>query len=202
MRQSSISETEVLLDDECGRLLLIPQALEPLAEQAFFETLREEVCWQQDKILIAGNWLPIPRLQAWYGDPGARYKYSGLSLEPNNWTPTLYELKQLVELQSATFFNSVLLNLYRDGQDSMGWHSDDEPELGVEPVIASLSLGGDRYFSLRQKKPGSKKMKILLPSGSLLIMSGGLQVNWQHQVPKTALPVGGRINLTFRSIQA
>lgn len=114
----------------------------------------------------------------------------------------MYELKQLVELQSATFFNSVLLNLYRDGQDSMGWHSDDEPELGVEPVIASLSLGGDRYFSLRQKKPGSKKMKILLPSGSLLIMSGGLQVNWQHQVPKTALPVGGRINLTFRSIQA
>lgn len=202
MRQSSFFETEALLDDDCGRLLLIPQALEPLAAQAFFETLREEVCWQQDKILIAGNWLPIPRLQAWYGDPGARYMYSGLSLDPKTWTPTLYELKQLVELQSATSFNSVLLNLYRDGQDSMGWHSDDEPELGVEPVIASLSLGGDRHFSLRQKKPGSKKMKILLPSGSLLIMSGCLQANWQHQVPKTALPVGERINLTFRLIQA
>lgn len=201
MQQSSFFDTKRLLDDEFGQLTLIRQFMEPQVAQVFFDKLRKEICWQQDKIPIAGKLRTIPRLQAWYGKPGANYTYSGLSLEPRPWTPTLLQLKKLVEQQCTTSFNSVLLNLYRHGQDSMGWHSDNEPELGEQPTIASLSLGAGRYFSLRQKAQGCEKMKILLDSGSLLVMAGKLQSFWQHQVPKTARPVGERINLTFRFVQ-
>ena len=187
------------IDD--GELLLIPQAFSPETVANLFVLLREQVQWSQDEICIAGRQVAIPRLQAWYGDSDAFYSYSGLSMKPSVWTQTLLGIKQTVEALTEATFNSVLLNLYRDGRDSMGWHSDDEPELGVKPVIASVSFGATRDFVLRHKQKDIKKIKLSLPNGSLLLMSGRLQQYWQHQVPKTRLPVGERINLTFRLIK-
>ena len=202
MQQPFMFGKETILNDESGRLLLIPEALDSSSEQFYFDRLLREIRWRQDRLFIAGKYVAIPRLQAWYGDENACYNYSGLSLTPEPWIQTLLDLKSVTEGLCGGVFNSVLLNLYRDGRDSMGWHSDDELELGVEPLIASLSLGAERYFSLRRKKKHGDKIKIKLPPGSLLIMSGNLQSNWQHQVPKTSLSVGQRINLTFRSISA
>jgi len=183
-----------------GELLLIRQAFSPDAVHRLFLQLREQTQWSQDEIIMGGRRVLIPRLQAWYGD--ATYRYSGLKMTPLAWTAVLLEIKRSVEVLSGTRFNSVLLNLYRDGNDSVGWHSDDEPELGEAPVIASMSLGASRDFSLRQKKPGVGKLKLRLDSGDLLLMSGQLQHNWQHQLPKTQLPVGERINLTFRLVKS
>ena len=183
-----------------GELLLIRQAFPSEVARRLFLELREQTQWSQDEIVMGGRRVLIPRLQAWYGD--ARYRYSGLKLTPLAWTAILLEIKRTVEVLSETCFNSVLLNLYRDGSDSVGWHSDDEVELGVAPVIASVSLGASRIFSLRQKKPGGSRLKLRLDSGDLLLMSGQLQHNWQHQLPKTQLPVGERINLTFRLIKS
>jgi alkylated DNA repair dioxygenase AlkB len=194
-------QPETILDNETGRIVLVQQALSPESAGRVFDQLRHEVNWQQDQLRIAGRCIPIPRLQSWYGDAGALYGYSGLSLKSNGWTPTLLELRELVEHWSCVAFNSVLLNLYRDGQDSVGWHSDDEPELGRQPVIASLSLGASRYFSMRRKRSGEGRIKIQLDSGSLLVMSGALQHCWQHQVAKTSVDVGERINLTFRWVR-
>ena len=181
-----------------GELLLIRQAFPPEVASRLFLQLREQAQWSQDCIVMGGRRVLIPRLQCWYGD--ATYRYSGLSMTPLAWTPALLDIKQTVEALSEARFNSVLLNLYRDGNDSVGWHSDDEPELGVSPVIASLSLGASRGFSLRQKKPGTENMKVQLSAGDLLLMSGRLQHNWQHQLPKTQWSVGERINLTFRLV--
>jgi alkylated DNA repair dioxygenase AlkB len=181
-----------------GELLLIRQAIPLETANRLFLQLREQTVWSQDEIVMGGRRVLIPRLQAWYGD--AAYGYSGLNMTPLTWTTVLLEIKNSVELLSKAKFNSVLLNLYRDGSDSVGWHSDDEPELGESPVIASVSLGASRDFSLRQKKPGTECLKLPLDSGDLLLMSGQLQHNWQHQLPKTQLPVGERINLTFRQV--
>ena len=145
----------------------------------------------------------IPRLQAWYGDNGCRYRYSNLLLEPLPWTPLLLDIKALAEQQAGCAFNAVMLNCYRDGQDSMGWHSDDEPELGLNPVIASISLGACRRFSLKHRSRTQLTPVYLEPAhGSLIIMSGALQHHWQHAVPKTRKPLGERVNLTFRRIQS
>ena len=182
-----------------GELVLFRQALSANLSQEFFQRLRQEINWSQDVIKVAGRSVKIPRLQAWYGD--ASYTYSGLKMQPLPWTELLLELKATVEKLSAASFNSVLLNLYRDGGGGMGWHSDDEAELGSEPVIASLSLGATRDFCLREKKQRSQRLKLELGSGDLLIMAGQLQVNWQHQVPKTRRAVGERINLTFRHVR-
>lgn len=181
-----------------GELLLIRQAFSPEVANRLFLQLREQARWSQDEIVMGGRRVLIPRLQAWYGDEA--YQYSGLKMTPLAWTPILMDIKQKVESLSKARFNSVLLNLYRDGNDSVGWHSDDEPELGASPVIASVSLGASRDFSLRQKNPGADKLKLRLDSGDLLLMSGLLQHNWQHQLPKTQSPVGERINLTFRLV--
>jgi len=193
-------ERQILAIDD-GELLLIPQAFPLGIVSSLFVQLREQTRWSQDEIYIAGRRRQIPRLQAWYGDTKAHYSYSGLSMKPLPWTPVLLEIKQAAEALTGATFNSVLLNLYRNGQDSMGWHSDDEPELGPEPVIASVSFGATRDFALRHKHQKTHKMKLSLPSGSLLLMSGRLQQCWQHRVPKTCLPVGERINLTFRLIK-
>ena len=143
----------------------------------------------------------IPRLSAWYGNEGASYTYSGLTLQPNAWTDELLSIKQKIETISGATFNSVLLNFYRHGQDSMGWHADDEPELGKMPTIASLSLGAERRFLLRAKNNHHQKHEIPLNNGSLLVMSGNTQHYWQHAIPKTRLPTKPRINLTFRQIK-
>lgn len=162
--------------------------------------LTQTIDWRQDWITLYGRSMPQPRLTAWYGDPGKSYTYSGITMHPSAWTPTLLDLKAKVDTVSGVVFNSVMLNLYRDGNDSMGWHSDDEPELGNNPVIGSLSLGGTRRFMLRHQFKKGLNHQLELTSGSFLLMQGTTQHYWQHHIPKTKRPVSPRINLTFRVI--
>jgi alkylated DNA repair dioxygenase AlkB len=156
--------------------------------------------WRQDRFTIYGRSVLIPRLNAWYGDPGRVYRYSGITLDPLAWTAPLREIRERLAATTGVQFNSVLLNLYRDGRDSVAWHADDERELGPEPLIASVSLGASRTFQLRRKDDRSRRHAIELTDGSMLLMSGSTQAHWMHQVPKTTRPVGPRLNLTFRSI--
>ena len=168
------------------------------AEQ-YYQELRQSLLWRQEDITMFGKTMKTPRLQAWYGDEDALYKYSNIPLIPQPWDRRLSAIKNDIEEQIEGRFNSVLANYYRNGKDSMGWHSDNEKELGVEPLIASVSLGEPRRFLLKHKTSG-EKLTLNLQSGSLLIMRGDLQQNWQHSVPKTMKQVNGRINLTFRKI--
>lgn len=156
--------------------------------------------WRQDTIKIFGREILQPRLSAWHGDPAALYTYSSLQLQPEPWTDTLLHIKSRIEKVTKTSYNSVLLNLYRDGQDSMGWHSDDEKELRENPVIASLTFGEARIFHFRHRFQKSLRHKITLENGSLLLMSGKTQHYWQHQVPKTKRKIAERMNLTFRQV--
>ncbi len=163
--------------------------------------LMQEVPWKQDHMTIAGKNIALPRLTCWQGEPDAEYVYSGIRNVPVPWTPTVAELRDMLEDQLGLTFNSVLLNRYRGGDDSIGWHSDDEPELGDEPVIASLSFGDTRTFEFRHKKTSSQ-LSLPLSNGSLLVMKGRTQREWQHRVPKEPSVRGERINLTFRNIRA
>lgn len=191
-----------------GNLWYNPHFLPTNQANNLFTYLQSDknIAWRQDTIRMFGRQVLTPRLSAWYGNEGASYTYSGLQLQPNAWTAELLALKQAIETVIETesvvqaSFNSVLLNFYRNGQDSMGWHADDEPELGNMPTIASVSLGGDRRFLLRAKDNHSQKHEIVLSNGSLLIMSGNTQHYWQHAIPKTLRPTNARINLTFRQI--
>ena len=183
-----------------GEVVYLPGFV-PMAERAgLFEQIDETTVWRQELIRMYGKEMPVPRLTAWHGDPGRTYSYSQIALEPVPWTGPLLALKSLVEAESGAAFNSVLLNLYRDGRDSVAWHSDDEPELGPRPVIASVSLGAPRRFHLRRKADHGDRVDITLAHGSLLLMAGSTQPEWEHQVPKTATKVGPRVNLTFRAI--
>lgn len=165
------------------------------------QRLQQETPWRQDRIRLHGRSLPVPRLQAWYGDPGARYGYSGILLNPLPFTPLLQQLRQELEQHTGHRFNAVLLNCYRDGSDSVSWHSDDEKELGTDPVIASLSLGATRRFELRHRQRRELGKYVLdLNHGSLLLMGAGLQRHWQHQIPKQPGIAAVRLNLTFRFI--
>ncbi|MCW7554662.1 alpha-ketoglutarate-dependent dioxygenase AlkB [Endozoicomonas gorgoniicola] len=177
------------------------EALAPAESRKYFDDLIASTPWRQDKIRLFGRHVAIPRLQAWYGDTHCHYSYSGLRLAPLPWAPQLLQLKARVEQLCQHRFNCVLLNLYRSGSDSNGWHSDDEPELGLQPVIASLSLGATRRFKLRHKYDNTVAgITIDLSNGSLLVMSGHSQSHWQHCLPKTARQIEPRINLTFRNI--
>ena len=167
--------------------------------EQMFRSINDETPWEARNIVLFGKEVPQPRLACWYGD--LAYSYSGITLDPRPMTPTLLEIKQRCEQAATARFNSVLVNLYRDGQDSMGLHADDEPELGVEPIIASVSFGGERNFRLRHRQ--SKDLQqISLATGSLLVMSGLSQECWMHDVPKTKKFVAPRINLTFRYIHS
>jgi alkylated DNA repair dioxygenase AlkB len=177
-----------------------PFLLDREESDRLFADLIQTIDWRQDWITIYGRSMPQPRLTAWYGDPGKSYTYSGITMIPTPWTLPLLELKTKVEAASGVMFNSVLLNLYRDGNDSMGWHSDDESELGQNPIIGSLSLGETRRFMLRHRFEQGLKYELELTSGSFLLMQGTTQHYWQHRVPKTKRPVSLRINLTFRVI--
>ncbi|HXV79955.1 MAG TPA: alpha-ketoglutarate-dependent dioxygenase AlkB [Candidatus Binatia bacterium] len=164
--------------------------------------LIDEVPWRAENIVVWGRTYPQPRLIAWYGDTGMVYTYSGIQLAPLSWTPVLLDLKSRVEAVAGTNFNSVLLNYYRDHRDSMGLHSDDEPELGERPILASLSLGEERTFILKHKRNKSlKPVRLKLVSGSLLLMKGDTQRYWKHGINKETRPCGSRVNLTFRRIQ-
>ncbi|MES2662997.1 MAG: alpha-ketoglutarate-dependent dioxygenase AlkB [Pseudomonadota bacterium] len=172
-----------------------------LTEQTeLWKILNNKVSWEQPKIQIAGKRLLIPRKQAWYGDENAHYKYSSIHCVPTPWTAELFRLKQRLENTINFSFNSVLLNLYSNGQESMGWHSDDETELGAEPWIASISLGATRRFRFRLKKNHRIVHAIDLTGRSLLIMHPSVQYDWQHALPKTKRVVEPRINLTFRYV--
>jgi alkylated DNA repair dioxygenase AlkB len=188
-----------IINIEGGELEYISNFLSEERALFYYNHFLENVEWQSDTIRIFGKTHTIPRLQAWYGDEDAKYSYSNIDLEPLPWTKELLELKKAMRPFSSEDFNSVLLNLYRTGKDSNGWHSDDEKELGPEPEIASITLGQERIFHLKHKKLALKK-SLLLEHGSLLIMKGETQKNWKHQIPKTAKYVEPRINLTFRRI--
>lgn len=178
-----------------------PDWLAPADADRFHARLVDEVAWRQDTMRTPRGLLPLPRLTAWQGEPDVLYVYSGIRNEPAPWTPAVLELKRRVEAASRARFNSVLLNRYRNGFDSMGWHADDEPELGAEPVIASLSLGATRVFDLRHNETGVTHA-YRLTNGSLLVMRGRTQHAWRHRVPKEPAVRGERINLTFRWVSA
>ena len=168
---------------------------------AVLSELIEHTPWRAESVVVWGKPYLQPRLTAWYGDEDARYEYSGLGLDPLPWTPRLLAIKARVERAAGSPFNSVLLNYYRNERDSMGMHSDAEPELGAEPVIASLSLGEVRTLVFRHRFDRSRKsLRIELGDGSLLLMRGATQSNWKHGIAKERLPCGARVNLTFRRI--
>lgn len=177
-----------------------------IADQWFVSLMREgAVSWRQDSMMMYGRKVLIPRLNAWYGEPGLDYMYSGIPMNPEPWSSVLLEIKSQVNTTAAHSFTSALINLYRDHNDSVAWHADDEPELGQQPVIASLSLGAEREFQMRHRNyrgNGIKTHKMVLGTGSLLVMRGDTQKNWLHQVPKrsAAAVTGPRINITFRKI--
>jgi len=169
------------------------------AAPSILARLIDEVAWRQDTMNTPAGRVPLPRLTAWQGEPDAIYVYSGIRNMPDAWTSTVAQLKAQVEAACGTSFNSVLLNRYRSGSDSMGWHADREPELGKRPVIASISLGATRRFELQHNRTGSTE-SFRLTSGSLLVMRGDTQLEWRHRVPKEPKVQGERINLTFRLV--
>lgn len=183
-----------------AELLFWPRWLSPEQAERCYQQLAQQLNWQQPAIKIFGKAVLIPRQQVWMGDPHCSYKYSGVLFEPEPWHPLVWQLTEWVNQLCKTRFNSVLLNWYADGQQHMGWHSDDEPELGQDPQIASLSLGQQRFFDLKHKTCGTQ-LKLELGHGSLLLMAGQCQQYWQHRVPKMASATKGRINLTFREIK-
>jgi alkylated DNA repair dioxygenase AlkB len=182
---------------EDGELALLSQLPLPMSNAEVFARLLDETAWRQESVVVYGKRHLQPRLTAWHGEAG--YTYSGLHLAPLPMTPLLAQLRSAVEAATGHRYNSVLLNYYRDGADSMGMHSDDEAELGPHPAIASLSYGATRSFILRHKRT-KRTLKFDLGDGNLLLMAGALQQNWLHGINKTAKPTGPRLNLTFRYI--
>ncbi|CAB3798907.1 alpha-ketoglutarate-dependent dioxygenase AlkB family protein [Paraburkholderia fynbosensis] len=174
-----------------------PDWLTPATAAQALMQLIDEVQWRQDTMGTPAGRVALPRLTAWQGEPDAVYVYSGIRNVPQPWTPAVAQLKEAAEAVCGTRFNSVLLNRYRSGADSMGWHADREPELGPRPVIASVSLGVARTFDLRHNKTGVVQ-SFSLNGGSLLVMKGTTQAQWRHRVPKEPRVAGERINLTFR----
>lgn len=184
-----------------GELQLAPGFYDQRESASLMAALRTGIDWRQERILVWNQERLQPRLSAWHGDPGRIYRYSGRVFEPSPWTPALLRIKTDVENATGHCYNSVLLNLYRNENDSVGWHSDDEPELGPMPAIASLSFGETRVFRLRhRRRKDIPAMALSLENGSLLLMKGQTQRCWQHAVLKERQACGERINLTFRLI--
>lgn len=183
-------------------LVDFPTAFNRETSKALFDRLYHDIPWRQESLWIGGKRREVPRLQCWMGDAACLYGYSGMRLQPVAWNLTVLEIKRRAEELSQQSFNSVLLNLYRNGMDSVAWHADDEAELGEEPVIASVSLGADRPFQLKSRlSQPPEKHQIWLRNGSILVMGKGLQSNWLHQLPKVKTLKEARINLTFRQVQ-
>ena len=178
-----------------------PNLFDSQEQSLLMNALQEEIPWKQEHIKLFGKTHPTPRLTAWHGDTHCVYKYSGVVNQPFPWTPSLLTIKTRIEsLSNGTTFNCVLLNFYRDGSDKMGWHSDDEKELGPNPSIASVSFGATRRFDFKHKTEANTKFSIHLESGSLLLMQGDMQHHWLHQIPAQKRIQEPRINLTFRYI--
>lgn len=181
-----------------AELTYVPSFYDAATSAALFTTLIDETPWRQDTLRFGGKEVLVPRLQAWYGDK--RYGYSGLRLAPLPWTPTLAAIRARVADCCGVEFNSVLINYYRNGNDSVAWHSDDERELGPDPYIASLSLGAARRFDMKHRTHKAQRMHMLLENGSLLAMGSGMQRHWIHRLPKEPHVTDARLNLTFRFI--
>lgn len=196
-RESSSLRWLSLADAE---IALAPGWLDAGEADALLTVLTGQIAWQRHRLRLFGREVQAPRLSCWIGDPGAVYTWSRTRFEPQPWPDALAELRGRVSEAAGESFNSVLANLYRDGRDSMGWHADDEPELGPQPVIASLSLGAERTFVLRHRNEKTRTLKLQLPHGSLLIMRGPTQTNWRHALPKSMRIDGPRLNLTFRKV--
>ena len=200
---------------EAKRLILEPRNLIPrngiahLYENFFpkpeadalFKELAEKVPWKQEPIKMFGKEIMQPRLTCWYSDPGIDYSYSGIRMKNLPWTEPLPGIKSRIERLAGVRFNGALLNLYRNGNDSMGWHRDNEKELGKNPVIGSVSLGGTRTFKFRDRLSKKEIISVDLPNGSLLIMAGESQHFWEHSIPKQSGAANPRLNITFRVIQ-
>ncbi|MEE4184338.1 MAG: alpha-ketoglutarate-dependent dioxygenase AlkB [Gammaproteobacteria bacterium] len=210
MRESRTARSRQLLPPQViafalpqAEIRLWPTFLDADDADRMMSRLLEEVPWRRDTVTVFGRAHPIPRLHSWHGDAGARYRWSGLTQVPQPWTPALAELRERLEACLNRRFNSVLANLYRHGRDHMGWHADDEPELGLQPVIASLSLGAQRDFLLRYRGAGAAvdTQRLALPPGSLLVMQGSTQEYWQHSLPRRLRVSDPRINLTFRTVR-
>ncbi|GGX83970.1 alpha-ketoglutarate-dependent dioxygenase AlkB [Massilia dura] len=183
---------------EDGALSFLSQLPLDIPNDVILRRLLDEIAWREETIFLFGKAQKQPRLSAWYGE--ARYTYSGRTFHPLPFTPLLLDIKRAVEEATGARFNSVLLNCYRNERDSMGFHSDDEPELGPEPVIASVTFGATRTFILKHRKRAGT-LKLDLTDGSLLLMAGALQEHWRHGINKETRPRGLRVNLTFRMIR-
>ncbi|PIE23951.1 MAG: alpha-ketoglutarate-dependent dioxygenase AlkB [Planctomycetota bacterium] len=179
-----------------ARLEYWPSFLSTTEQAQLYEELHAGLALRVLPVRVFGRLHKQPRETSWHA-PGS-YSYSGLTLEPQPWTPELHELRERIRQHCGMDFPSVLVNHYRDGSDRMGWHADDEPELGEDPVIASLSLGATRRFRLKHKQQKQAKHSLDLEGGSLLLMDGATQRHWLHSLPATKKPVGGRLNLTWR----
>ncbi len=199
-QKSGSNAKEGLTVIENGEYIFYPNFFSKSESDSLLKNLRSNILWKQESMNMYGKKIDFPRLTAWYGNNDKPYSFSGITLQPLPWTSEILTIKSKIEPIAKTEFNSVLLNLYRDGNDSISWHTDAEKELGINPIIASVNFGATRKFQLRHIKT-KEKLEIELTHGSLLIMQGELQHFWQHQVPKTSKVVGERINLTFRVIK-
>ncbi len=197
--KNSVSHHTNLLPRQ-GEVFFYPSFFAPRDADLLFESMVQNTAWRDDSIVLFGKKTPQPRRTAWYGDPGKSYTYSGLKMEPLPWTDELLQIKTKIELFIKRPFNSVLLNLYRHQKDSMGWHRDNEKELGPNPVIASVSFGATRTFCLRHYTDKKLKANVDLTHGSLLLMQGESQHFWEHALPKRTRELSPRLNLTFRQI--
>lgn len=186
------------LDLEHGEVMLFRGWLTPSQAREKMVSLMEDMTWSSETLRMFGRQITVPRQVAWYGDPGAGYRYSGVDHDPLPWLPELEDLRNRVQHHTRCQFNGMLGNLYRDGTDHMGWHSDDEPTLGPSPTLASISLGATRRMRFRHRRRELPGIGVDLAAGDLLVMSGDIQRHWQHAVMRTSRKVGPRINLTFR----
>lgn len=197
MQQNLFDNHSILPHD--GEVLFFPAFFEKQESDFYLHNLTETIPWKQEPIKIFGKEVMQPRLTSWHGDKP--YTYSGITMHPHPWTDELKNIKTKIEGVAQVAFNSVLLNLYRNGQDSMGWHRDNEKELGGNPVIGSVSLGATRTFKLRNYRDKKEVVSVELTHGSFLLMKGPTQHFWEHHIPKTSKVSGPRINLTFRIIR-
>jgi alkylated DNA repair dioxygenase AlkB len=195
-----VGKKEVAISLPDAEIHFYPQFFTKAESDLIFENLFSEIKWRSDKIKLYGKEIDLPRKTAWYGEPGKSYKYSGIQMLPEPWTPTLLKIKSEIEEIANVKFNSVMMNLYRDGNDGISWHTDAETELGKNPTIGSVSFGESRRFMLRHRYNKELKSEIELTHGSFLLMGGSTQHFWQHQIPKTSRKLESRINLTFRTI--
>jgi alkylated DNA repair dioxygenase AlkB len=192
---------KIVFDIQDADLIYYPQFFNNAVANEFFEKLKNEVPWQQEDIKVYGKVYEQPRLTALYGNQGKPYGYSNIIMQPHNWSPLIMHIKNEIETVCNENFTTVLLNNYRNGRDSNGWHADNEKELGRNPIIASVSFGAERVFQMKHNTIKDLKQNIILEHGSLLLMQGTTQHFWKHQIPKTSKLIGKRINLTFRIIK-